>query len=82
MRRKAVARLLRLLRPAPMRERMWCALCRYPGMAEFMLGTVAATGEEHARRELARLWAEISPHPMPEILAVMPGQLVFQGDTE
>lgn len=61
-----------------MRERLWCARCQYAGRDAFLFGTVAATGSEHARQELARMWERMSPHPMPDIIAVLPGALVFQ----
>jgi hypothetical protein len=63
-----------------MRERLWCAEMRHPGLRPFWFGAVVADGEEHARGRLLAAWASISPHPSPEIVAVHPGELVMVPD--
>lgn len=60
------------------RTRHWCASCRYPGLEEFLLGTVQAEGYEAARAALLALWREISPHPPPDTFDPIPGELVFR----
>lgn len=57
-------------------DQTWMARCRYPGMAPFWLGTVIADGSEHARVDLAKLWQELSPHPPPEFVRIVPGTIV------
>lgn len=62
-----------------MRERFWCAMCQYPGLDEFVFGTVAADGYEAALAALAAAWGGMSPHPPPPRFDPIPGQLVFRG---
>ena len=62
--------------------RPWCALARYPGLDPFHYGTVSLRpqdGEEAARIALAERMLTRLP-PGFEILSVMRGSMVFQGD--
>lgn len=59
------------------REFWWSARVAYPGREPFLLGSVRATGDEHARSLLPGLWQAVSPHPMPEVIAVLRGRLVL-----
>lgn len=61
------------------RTRSWCARCQFPGHGEFLFGSVPADSDEHARRELETAWNSICPYPV-EILAVVPGVLIWQPD--
>lgn len=59
--------------------RTWCARCQFPGKTEFLFGTVTTLrneGEEVARRAIATELTKVLP-TMPEILALLPGMLVF-----
>lgn len=62
------------------REHWWSAVAEYPGRKPFHLGSVRATGSEHARQELVALWQRISPHPAPETITPMRGRLVMVDD--
>jgi hypothetical protein len=59
------------------RQRHWCARCCYSGRSEFLFGTVQADGYEAARAALLALWATLSPHPAPDRIDPIPGELVF-----
>lgn len=63
-------------------RRTWAGLAAYPGKASFYIGTVWADGPEEARRELAALWARLSPYPAPDITEVIPGRLVFVAEDD
>ncbi len=63
----------------------WCARLQYPGHAPFLRGTVWVEGkgrQEEARTLLEAQWRETSPHPMPPVVEMMPGALVFEGMEE
>ena len=61
-------------------NRAWCAKVKYPGLKEFILGTVvldARATHQEVCRALSELWADFSPHPEPSIEPI-PGALFFQ----
>ncbi len=62
----------------------WCAKLQYPGLLPFLFGTVWVRDgrQEEATTAIRELWATRFPHPMPPIVAMMPGALVFQGQEE
>jgi hypothetical protein len=60
-----------------MRPRHWCARCRFGTRRDFLLGTVTADTEEAARALLVSLADSLFPE-QPDILAVLPGQLVWE----
>lgn len=64
----------------------WCARCRWPGRAEFLVGTFttdARAPDHEARQAAMREWADtmgaILPQDVapPELLALIPGAVVF-----
>lgn len=61
------------------RRRAWCATCRFPMKDEFTFGTAFADGHEAARQAIEAALATVFPI-LPDILAVIPGQLVFQSE--
>ena len=61
-------------------RRSWCARCQYPGLKPFIAGTVIVAGlreESEARPAMEAMLRRILP-TMPEILAMIPGALVFE----
>jgi hypothetical protein len=65
-----------------MREFYWFADVQYPGKPLFGFGNVVATNIEHARMELEKEWARISPHQMPYIVALHRGKILIALDKE
>lgn len=65
-----------------MTRRAWCARVRFPGKRSFLFGTVFASREESEARPmmLAHL-AEAFPD-LPEIVAMIPGTVVFVAEGE
>lgn len=65
-------------------NRLWVVVCQYPGKAKFLLGNVVvdARAKDHDIRAAAiELWHEISPHPVPEMLDLLPGALFFKEES-
>ena len=62
--------------------RHWVGRCQYPDRKPFLLGTVQAHSELEALDELAKLWARISPHPLPSHIEAEPGLLAFHPEEE
>lgn len=61
-------------------NRSWCAVCQYDGKDQFFFGTVVVSRNatmHEIEAETAALWATISPHPMPRIVNLIPGELFF-----
>jgi len=64
-------------------HRPWTAQCEYEGKKQFYLGTVVEpldTPHNELLEKFAALWERISPHPMPRIVSIIPGALVFVPD--
>jgi len=57
--------------------RFWCGRCAYKGLEKFLFGTVQAESELAALRKLEEKWADISPHPFPDSVEVVPGMVIF-----
>lgn len=61
-------------------NRAWSAQCRYDGKRQFYLGTVVldAAAKQHEIDDAVKaLWSEISPHDIPDFVAV-PGAVFFK----
>lgn len=58
----------------------WCARVHFPGLAPFLFGTVWVPDgrQEEALAAIHKLWATRFPCPMPSVVAMIPGALVFQ----
>jgi len=61
-------------------KRNWVAKCQYPGLNEFLFGTVFAESELEAERALIVLLNETVP-VMPKMLAILPGAVVFHDES-
>jgi hypothetical protein len=64
-------------------RRAWCGRCAYPDRQPFVFGTVLLdlhAGEREAISALQDAWAEISPHPAPNIQPV-PGVIFFREES-
>lgn len=61
------------------KSRTFFAKCAFGERKQFYFGTATADSEEHARRLLSDMMAETFPD-LPDILAVMPGQIIVQYD--
>ena len=59
----------------------WCARCQFPGREPFLFGTVFTERGEGEERALALLLELLGRHlpTLPEIVAVIPGAVVFCG---
>jgi hypothetical protein len=71
----------RAVRP-PEGTRPWTATCRFPGLCSFHFGTAwtaRTEGEEAARVAITKKLREVFPTP-PEIVFLLPGQMVFVPD--
>jgi hypothetical protein len=65
-------------------NRAWCGQCQYPDKEPFVLGTVVLPKEQterEAREALLTLWANLSPHPAPDLIAV-PGICFFYPESQ
>ena len=57
-------------------RKTWYSKCCYQGKRPIFFGTVVADSYEHALIKLQELWTTISPHPMPDEMTPMMGQII------
>lgn len=66
----------------------WSAICQYPGKKNFLFYSKAFVAadwnnvEEIAKQMVEEEWAEMSPHPAPPVIELIPGYIEYHRENK